>query len=113
MLPIAVRLISPVRLLPYRGCTLLRAMLSLTLLLRCARWAAFSAGAHRLMAGYSSCRGHAPHQRDGGQFTAAFTLICAFYIGSVIAEPAHDLTQRVARGRRAQREAIWALAVWD
>ncbi len=86
----------------------IEACLSLTLLYPIARWAAFRLE-HRLMARLLVMSlGMLPTSGWCGQFTAAFTLICAFYIGSVIAEPARETLSASLADARA-REAIYEL----
>lgn len=91
----------------------IEACLSLTLLYPIARWSEKRFRLeHRLMAGLLIMSLSMMPIGLVGNLQQLFTLICTFYIGSIIAEPARETLSASLASARA-RGAIWALVGWD
>jgi hypothetical protein len=90
----------------------IEATISLTLLYPIARWSEKRFRLeHRLMAGLLMMTLAMMPIGLSSNLQQLFTLICVFYIGSIIAEPAREtLGASLADAERAA--AIWALAGW-
>ena len=89
----------------------IEACLSLTLLYPIARWSEKHFRLeHRLMAGLLIMSLSMMPVGMVSGLQQLFTLICLFYIGSIIAEPARETLSASLADARARRRAIWGFS---